>query len=375
MNPQTPQPDAQVLALTKAIRQKESGGNYGAVGDNGTSTGAYQYQPDTWKQYAKEILGNENAEMSEPNQNAVTYGKIKKWKDSGLGPAQIAAAWNAGEVRARDGSWANHKGVTKRNGKELAYDTPSYVKAVVDIYKQQAQGQAPTAPKQTFSDAFKGVQEQQPEVSAEPEKKEGLGKSLLKSLVKSPLTMLARPFQLGAELLGVSDEKVNRITKGIAGDFIAPTPQGAKDVLKDAGRALETASPAIAKLALTKSGLIGTKSALKSPEVVKMLSRYNYPASANVSRGQAIQRLTSELSRIPTSQVGGKTEQLILKALQELEPKLAGKSPSLIRKLLTGTGGLGALDLLGVKDLAEPLIRPMVGPLKEAVTGTGRFQP
>ena len=91
MNPQTPQPDAQAIALTKAIRQKESGGDYNAIGDVGTSTGAYQFQPNTWKLYAKEILGDENAEMSEPNQNAVTYGKIKQWKDQGLGPAEIAA--------------------------------------------------------------------------------------------------------------------------------------------------------------------------------------------------------------------------------------------------------------------------------------------
>ena len=56
--------DNDALNLAKAIRQKESGGNFNAIGDNGTSKGAYQWQPGTWKAHAKQVLGNENAPMT-----------------------------------------------------------------------------------------------------------------------------------------------------------------------------------------------------------------------------------------------------------------------------------------------------------------------
>lgn len=145
------QPDLQALALTKAIRQSESGGNYGAVGDAGTSTGAYQFQPATWKLYAKQVLGNENAEMTPENQNAVVYGKVKMLKDSGMGPAEIAAAWNAGEAKAKDGSWVNNVGVNKINGQDVPYNTPQYVQGVVNNFRQlypQVQQQFEMAPAQ-----------------------------------------------------------------------------------------------------------------------------------------------------------------------------------------------------------------------------------
>ena len=88
--------DQDVINLAKAIRQRESGGNFGAVGDAGTSKGGYQWQPETWKAHAKMILGDEKAPMTPDNQNAVAYGVIKKDKDAGLNPAQIAAKWNSG---------------------------------------------------------------------------------------------------------------------------------------------------------------------------------------------------------------------------------------------------------------------------------------
>lgn len=130
--PNAPQPDLQALALTKAIRQHESGGNYSASGDNATSTGAYQFQAPTWKSYSKQILGDENAQMTPENQNAVAYGMIKTWKDQGLGPAQIAAKWNSGS----ETGWENKVGTTTRNGKDLSYNVPQYVSSVVSNFKQ-----------------------------------------------------------------------------------------------------------------------------------------------------------------------------------------------------------------------------------------------
>lgn len=135
MNPQTaPKPDLQALALTKAIRQQETGGRanaYTTVGDNGTSTGAYQFQKSTWQAFAKQVLGDANAPMTDANQNAVAYGMIKTWKDQGLGPAQIAAKWNSGS----ENGWENKVGTNTRGGQSLSYNTPAYVKGVVDNFK------------------------------------------------------------------------------------------------------------------------------------------------------------------------------------------------------------------------------------------------
>jgi len=139
MNPITlntgEQLDPQAVKLMRAIRQKESGGNYNAVGDSGTSTGAFQFQNATWKGYAKDVLGDENAEQNKANQNKVAYTKIKGWKDKGWTPEQVAAAWNAGEAKAQDGRWKTNVG---HNAKiDLDYDTPKYVSDVMAIAKGQ----------------------------------------------------------------------------------------------------------------------------------------------------------------------------------------------------------------------------------------------
>jgi len=81
----------------------------------------------------------------------------------------------------------------------------------------------------------------------------------IKGAVKPVATMVARPIQLGAELLGASDENVNQFTKDKFGDWIAPTPQNIiapqtkpnetlagrlwrGDLTKDVGRSIGTAS-------------------------------------------------------------------------------------------------------------------------------------
>lgn len=133
MNPNDPD----VIALSKAIFQHESGGDFNAVGDAGTSHGAGQWQAPTWKAQAHDVLGDENAPMTPGNQKAVIQVSIAKDKASGLNPAQIAAKWNSGHP---DG-WENKIGTTTINGQQIHYDVPAYVKAVTDLY-QQNKGQS-----------------------------------------------------------------------------------------------------------------------------------------------------------------------------------------------------------------------------------------
>lgn len=131
--------DPTIKNLVSAIGRAETGDNkdraYGMRGKSG-EIGRYQFMPSTWKQWAKESLGDENAEMSIANQNKVAYDKVKQWKDQGLTPAQIASKWNSGgENKYKE----NHKGINKYG---VAYDTPAYALKVSQYYNE-LKGQAP----------------------------------------------------------------------------------------------------------------------------------------------------------------------------------------------------------------------------------------
>ncbi len=128
--------DPQALALTHAIALAESGSNgtpnYNAVGDNGTSFGAYQWNgAGHFASDAKSAGLNPN-DFSPENQDKVAYAKIKGWKDQGLTPAEIASKWNSGQPN----NYQNHSGVTNINGKLIHYDTPAYVQKVHKFYNQ-----------------------------------------------------------------------------------------------------------------------------------------------------------------------------------------------------------------------------------------------
>lgn len=141
-----PLPQAALINLTKSIALAESGNgsmtpNYNAVGDNGTSKGAYQFNGDNYETWAKQY-GVDPSDFSPANQNKVALARVTDLYNQGLSPAQIAAAWNMGEAGAKDGSWQTNVGTTSINGKDIAYDTPAYVKKVNGIYGQLS-GQAP----------------------------------------------------------------------------------------------------------------------------------------------------------------------------------------------------------------------------------------
>lgn len=143
--PTKPNPnDPDVIALSRAILKRESGGNFNAVGDAGTSHGAGQWQSATWKAQAKQVLGDENAAMTPQNQKAVIAGSVAIDKANGLNPAQIAAKWNSGQPNG----WENKIGVTTINGQQIKYNVPQYVKDVTDLYRQYktAGAQTPQAP-------------------------------------------------------------------------------------------------------------------------------------------------------------------------------------------------------------------------------------
>ncbi len=150
MYPQQETLDQDVINLAKAIRAKESGGNFNARGASG-EYGAYQYMPDTWKGGAQKYLGDANAQLTPENQNKVAYSQIKEWKDQGYNPGQIASMWNSGKPDPTGNVGVNSKGV--------AYDTPAYVNGVYNEYQKVKQSQP--QPQQVSSQVEPVVQQPQ----------------------------------------------------------------------------------------------------------------------------------------------------------------------------------------------------------------------
>lgn len=222
--------DPKVVKVMKAIRQIESGGNYNAIGDNGRSKGAYQWHDNHWSDSAATYLGDPNAPMTPANQNKVAYAQIKSYKDQGLQPEEIAARWNGA-----------HKDELGR----YTYNNPAYgekFRAALSQQGGQTYGSVNPAQPQSnnATQDFGGANTTN---TQDPGILGAIGNTIggvVKSVASPIATMLARPIQAGAELLGASPEEVNKISNDLSGGLVAPVPQNFEDVKKDVGRAGET---------------------------------------------------------------------------------------------------------------------------------------
>lgn len=201
--------DPKVVKVMRAIRDVESGGNYNAVGDAGDAHGAFQYNEKTgpgWKNIAREYLGDENAPMDKANQNKATYYRIKKWKDEGKQPEEIAALWN---------------GAHKDENGRYTYNAPEYgEKFRAALMKQGASQQAnvgaqvappvpqvpglpPPPPRHTATNTATQI---------EPSQEQD---GFLETLIKDPIkTLLVKPADRFAEAVGRTGILGEDIKKG-----------------------------------------------------------------------------------------------------------------------------------------------------------------
>lgn len=150
--------DPQVIALSKAIRQQESGGNAALSGKSG-EFGAYQFLPATWDEYSKEAGVNVPLKQATlEQQNQVAYNKIKQWKDKGLNPGQIASSWNAGpgEPNAYTGTFSNGKPAVGTNAEGVHYDVPGYATKVAQYYQEYKGKQGVSYNPQPYSNSKPG---------------------------------------------------------------------------------------------------------------------------------------------------------------------------------------------------------------------------
>jgi len=248
MNPQL---DPQALNLAKAIRRAETGTStdpYNAKGASG-EYGAYQFMPETWKQWSGQYLQNAGAEMSIENQNKVAYSRIKELKDQGLNPAQIASMWNSGKAEAYK---QDFKGTNKQG---VAYDVPAYVAKVSKHYNELKGQAAPIGTTQFQTSVPRpedgGVLSQlgtapykEPEAPSRVDYRlgqagEAFGKLSEGIVNRNPLEIGSGLLQTGGAAAGgfldLTDAAIKAIP--VVGDVV----QGAEDVVgKVAGKALDT---------------------------------------------------------------------------------------------------------------------------------------
>lgn len=363
--------DPTAFILTKAIGRSESpSGSYSASGDDSTSTGRYQIQNSNWKPWAKEYLGDENAPMTEENQNKLAYTRVKSLLDKGYTQSQVASIWNHGSP--------DYKGVVgdKKypDGKVIHYDVPSYVSGVQKQYLQAQneikKGYNPTP----FSNPDSGKQQnsqgqntQDPQTppsqlsQAENDLGSGnyggaLGHGLLAagSGIEKGLNWLSSPFaglaaiptQLIAKGLGEQDP----FQKGIGNQGNAPTPVSNLDVgskVNDAVKAGTIATTVTGGAGLIK-GLAGAAGALGSPLLEGAL-----PVSMKVfQEGSAVDKLNyikQGLKYASENPNGAGQEILLKKAMQEITPlaeKELGTTPGLVSKLIKSGASLGKGYLL-----------------------------
>ena len=116
------------------------------VGDNGTSTGIYQFHGDNWKNWAQQYLGDSNAPMTAANQNKLMYARIKAQKDAGLDPEEIAAIHNGAHIDKSTGKYT--------------YNNPAYGEKFRAALGQSSQPAQPMTPDQ-FQQSLKNQPAQQ----------------------------------------------------------------------------------------------------------------------------------------------------------------------------------------------------------------------
>lgn len=321
--------DPSIVALTKAIGHQESGGQYNKVGDNGHSKGAYQWNnktplkegeiPANFRSYAHEVGAN-TEDFSPANQDRVAYKTIEKWGKQGLTPAQIASKWNSG---APDTYKTAKPGYNAEQG--VNYDVKSYVDNVAKYYEkfngssnQNSNGYVTSA---NIPDAPKNQEQGKQNIGAFRK----VGNAL----------SLGGSEQLGNEIgssLAILKEKAKGALGGQDNSQYIDAPDAGNAIkggLKTAGSVATLALGGTNARRGLISKLLGNTPALENPTILKLLKQ------GVQTRQGAVDRLTAYLNNMPTSEIGGKTEQLILKALKELSPKAVEKT-GLIPRLLKG---------------------------------------
>lgn len=126
--------EKKIATIIKAIAFTENGGqpdvNNLKAGKSGETKSMLQFLPATWKEYSKQVSGQDNLPMTPENEAQVTYHKVEDWLNNGYTPEQIFSTWNSGRPNAYK---KNLKGT---NSSGVVYDTPGYVNRAMTYFNQ-----------------------------------------------------------------------------------------------------------------------------------------------------------------------------------------------------------------------------------------------
>lgn len=283
MQPQQPQLDPTILNLTKAIRKAEGFNGDSNIRGKAGEWGAYQFMPETWDRYAKELGVNAQfGQASLAQQNEVAYKKLKQWKDSGYNVGQIASMWNAGE--GRPNAYAEGWRKTDPKTGEVIFDTPAYAQKVATeyqrlkaesggqpvppLYQQQEAGQTPPLSQQSSAGTPPTLEETKQKLQAKRDLKvedpseKGLGRKAAEFL----FPILEDKDRTGTQAAADTALSLLTLVPGLgAGKLGLQTAlQGGKGILKSILPKL------MSKSAVAKGGGIG----------------YGYDVLSNLSEGE-----------------------------------------------------------------------------------------
>ena len=113
--------NATASKIANAIKMVESKGDYNAVGDSGTSKGAYQFNGNNYQAWSKQYFGT-TLPFTPENQDKVAQARIQDLLNQGYNAEQVALIWNGGEP-------VRKKGFNEKIG--LAYDSGAYADKVL----------------------------------------------------------------------------------------------------------------------------------------------------------------------------------------------------------------------------------------------------
>ncbi len=364
--PQQTQYDPQAVAMVRALKMQESTNNYNAPKEKaGTSLGgAYQYQAPTWKAYAGEVLGNPNAEFTPENQDKVTYGMVKKWKDSGMQPGEIAHMWNPGD-KAYPGQVVEH--LKKIAQKQTKTEAPKE-----DLTKDKIIGGAGdeslTAKSIPVLDAVPGANLAKGLAYAIGGKK--IQKGLMESqdqAIDIQTNLLKRIKEKKSK--GEDTSRLEGALKDLStsitdtGNKVTNAGTGGltnKEVLKSAGSLAALPATAYATGALTGGGVLNTAKGLKTGMLTKVTKQLPKALQSeavkevtvlgkgekigDIPRKDLVTGLENALKEMKTSQIGTKYEKQLLQALKALNPSEKQVLLQKVAKVGTNAAKLWIID-------------------------------
>lgn len=342
--------DPKILKVMRAIRQVESGGDYNAVGDAGTSTGAFQFQGATWNTWAKKVLGDANAPKTKANQNKVAYYKIKELKDQGRTPREIALIWNGGEP-------VEKKGFNKKIG--LAYDSGAYANKVMGILGSMPKTEmpqepvmrevpevAPVVPKPTFGTG--DISGNIPGVKQLSNIGVGIGSAVGKTLLGAVQAPLRITGALG-RAVGADTQYVDKAVGGIEsvkqGMYQKPFEQQLSTTSGKTGQVIGTLAPFIATAGAVNPATAGLGTI---PRVLARAGSDVAVSQAQTGGDMKTGLATGVTSAVADTLLGGKS-----KAVRGVIPglKQVGKTTSAgyVSDVSSGVAGMRGEDRTGAK--------------------------